>query len=103
QRPSSMHWSFQPVRRPSVPQVNGRGWVRNPIDAFILRKLEAQGVAPSPDSKTLRRRLHLDLVGLPPPQGQSDQVYEAQVEQLFASPQYGEKWSRHWLDLARYA
>jgi hypothetical protein len=106
------HWSFQPVKRPAVPSIRS-GSVRNPIDAFILARLEQAGLKPSPeaDRVTLLRRLALDLTGLPPTPEEIDtfvadrrpDAYERQVERLLASPHYGERWSRHWLDLARYA
>ncbi len=107
------HWAFQPIRRPEVPLVSKKEWVRSPIDAFVLAKLEAQNIAPSPeaDKTSLARRLYLDLLGLPPtPQELDDylndlspQAYEALVDRLLASPHFGERWARHWLDLARYA
>jgi hypothetical protein len=106
------HWSFQPVRRPLVPSISN-GPARNPIDAFILARLARQGVKPSPeaDRVTLLRRLTLDLTGLPPTPEEIDafvqdrrpDAYERQVDRLLASPHYGERWGRHWLDLARYA
>ena len=107
------HWSFQPPKRPPVPSVHNSGWVRNPIDNFILSKLEREQVQPSPeaDRSTLLRRVSLDLTGLPPtPQDiqaflsdTSPDAYEKVVDRLLASPHYGERWGRHWLDLARYA
>jgi mono/diheme cytochrome c family protein len=107
------HWSFQPIRRPDVPQVKKSSWVRNPIDAFVLARLEAASVEPSPEAKktTLIRRVSLDLTGLPPTPAEIDAVlndtrpdaYERYVDSLLASPHYGERWARHWLDLARYA
>lgn len=107
------HWAFQPIAHPTPPEVRNRAWVRNPIDDFVLAKLEAEGVAPSPEASktTLIRRLSLDLTGLPPsPQevraflddNRSD-AYERLVDRLLDSPHYGEKWGRYWLDLARYA
>ncbi|MBX3176562.1 MAG: PSD1 domain-containing protein [Candidatus Hydrogenedentes bacterium] len=108
----SDHWSFQPVTRPEIPETTV-GWGDSPIDAFILKRLEAAGVAPSPqaDPKTLVRRLYLDLVGLPPDPQVADAfaenpapaAYEKLVDSLLASPHFGERWGRHWLDLARYA
>ena len=90
-----------------------QGWVRNPIDAFILARLEAEKIEPSPEASktTLLRRASLDLTGLPPTPAEIDKflsdkrpdAYEHAVERLLASPHYGEKWARHWLDLARYA
>jgi hypothetical protein len=107
------HWAFVPPVRPALPAVNGARWARNPIDRFILARLEKEGLAPSPeaDRTTLLRRVSLDLTGLPPtPEevdaflaDQSPRAYEKQVERLLASPHYGEKWGRHWLDAARYA
>ena len=107
------HWSFQPVRRPTVPPVQKQSWVRNPIDAFVLAKLESKGISPAPeaDRETLIRRLSLDLLGLPPTPTEVDAFlsdtrpdgYERLVRRLLESPHYGERWGRHWLDLARYA
>ena len=112
-RPGWDHWSFQRPKRPAVPAVKDAAWVRNPIDPFVLARLERQGVKPSPeaDRNTLLRRLSLDLTGLPPtPQeteafltDTSPNAYEKVVDRLLASPHYGERWGRHWLDLARYA
>jgi hypothetical protein len=105
-------WSFQPVHRPAPPQVSDRAWVRNPIDAFVLAKLEREGLKPSPeaDKLTLIRRATFDAIGLPPtPQevrtflsDKSPDAYEKLVDRLLASPHYGERWGRHWLDVARY-
>ncbi|MGQ0636509.1 MAG: PSD1 and planctomycete cytochrome C domain-containing protein [Planctomycetaceae bacterium] len=109
----STHWSFQPVARPQTPEVREPEWVRTPIDAFILARLETEGLAPSPeaDRVTLIRRLCLDLLGLLPSVAEVDEfladerpgAYERLVERLLSSPHYGERWGRHWLDLARYA
>ncbi len=109
----SKHWSFQPVVRPALPAVKDTAWPRNGIDRFILARLEKEGVRPSPEADriTLLRRLYLDLVGLPPTPAEiaaflADRrpgAYERIVERLLASPQYGERWGRHWLDGARYA
>jgi mono/diheme cytochrome c family protein len=109
----SSHWSFQPIRRPPVPAVKGAGWVRNPIDVFVLARLEKEGLQPSPeaDRVTLIRRLSLDLTGLPPTPAEVNEfvqdsrpdAYEQLVDRLLGSPHYGERWCRHWLDLARYA
>ena len=106
-------WSFQPVRLPAAPNVRHTSLVRNPIDSFILAKLESLGIEPSPEASknTLVRRVYLDLVGLPPtPEetaaflgDQRPDAYERLVDRLQASPHYGEKWARLWLDLARYA
>jgi hypothetical protein len=105
------HWSFQPVKRPAIPK--GQRPSGNAIDAFVLQKLEAKGLALSPEAPkaTLLRRLHLDLVGLPPSLLELDaylkdtaaDAYEKQVDRLLASPHFGERWGRHWLDLARFA
>ena len=107
------HWAFQPVRSPAVPSVNDAAWGKNPIDAFVLSKLEERGLRPSPtaDRRTLIRRVTYDLTGLPPTAAEVEafvadidpQVYENLVDRLLASPQYGEHWARHWLDVARYA
>ncbi len=107
------HWAFIAPVRPAVPAVKNKAWTRNPIDAFVLAKLEQENFTPSPeaDKITLLRRLSLDLIGLPPTPEEVDaflkdvspKAYEKQVERLLASPHYGEKWSRHWLDAARYA
>jgi mono/diheme cytochrome c family protein len=106
-------WSFRPVARPELPAVQDTAWVRNPIDAFVLAKLEAAGLRPAPpaDKVALLRRVYYDLIGLPPtPQevdaflaDDSPNAYEKVVDRLLASPHYGEHWARHWLDLVRYA
>ncbi len=107
------HWAYvAPVRTP-LPAVKTKAWVRNPIDNFILAKLEQENLVPAPeaDKITLLRRLSLDLIGLPPTPEEVDaflkdaspKAYEKQVERLLASAHYGEKWGRHWLDAARYA
>ena len=111
--PKSAHWAFQPVRRPDPPSVRKRPWVRNPIDTFILARLESEGIDPSPeaDRYTQIRRLSLDLIGIPPApqeiaefiQDKRPSAYDRLVDRLLASSHYGEKWARHWLDLARYA
>jgi mono/diheme cytochrome c family protein len=107
------HWAFKAPVRPNVPEVKQKRWVRNPIDNFILARLEKEKINPSPeaDRRTLIRRLNLDLTGLPPTvKGVEDFVasrdpnsFEQLIEKLLASPHYGERWGRHWLDLARYA
>ena len=109
----SSHWSFQPLLPPPVPEVDGADWVRNPIDAFILRKLEARGWKPSPAAKpaALLRRMHLDLIGLPPTLSEQENIlgdpsprrFDELVANLLQLPGYGERWGRHWLDLVRYA
>jgi mono/diheme cytochrome c family protein len=106
-------WSFQPIRRPEVPVVANASWVKNPVDAFLLSKMEAAGLAPAPSTQrtTLLRRVYYDLIGLPPTPDEvrefladdSPDAYERVVDRLLASPQYGERWGRHWLDLVRYA
>ena len=110
--PIEQHWSLRPIRRPSVPIVNS-SWPRNEIDAFILAKLKDQKIAPSPEATryTLIRRVYLDVLGLPPTPAeveafvgdQSPDAYEKMVDRALASPHYGERWGRHWLDQARYA
>ncbi|MGI8989811.1 MAG: PSD1 and planctomycete cytochrome C domain-containing protein [Bryobacteraceae bacterium] len=107
------HWAFVPPKRPALPRVKQAGWELNPIDAFVLSRLEKEGQAPSPeaDRVTLLRRVSLDLTGLPPTIAEVDaflkdksrNAYEKQVDRLLASPHYGERWGRHWLDAARYA
>jgi Protein of unknown function (DUF1553)/Protein of unknown function (DUF1549) len=106
-------WSFQKVKEQTPPAVKQKAWVRNPIDQFILSKLEAKGIQPAPpaDKVTLLRRATFDLTGLPPTPEEVDafladrtpKAFETVVDRLLASPQYGERWGRHWLDLARYA
>ena len=107
------HWAFQRINRPQAPQVKQANWVTNPIDAFILARLEAKGFTPAaPAEKTaLLRRAHYDITGLPPSPAQiaafladkSPDAYEKVVDRLLQSPHYGEKWARHWLDLVHYA
>jgi hypothetical protein len=107
------HWAFVPPQRPPVPPVKNTRWPRNPIDQFVLARLEAEGLAPSPeaDRATLIRRVSLDLVGLPPSPAEVEgflhdprpDAYERLVDRLLASPHFGEHWALHWLDLARYA
>lgn len=107
------HWAFVPPKKAPLPEVKDKAWPRNAIDAFLLAKMEAQGLAPTPeaDRYALVRRLHLDLVGLPPSIEEADafvadsspDAYEKLVDRLLASPHYGERWGRRWLDLARYA
>jgi hypothetical protein len=107
------HWAFQPLVRAPLPAVHTTGWVRNPIDRFILARLEKDGIRPSPeaDRATLLRRVSLDLTGLPPTPNEIDDfladvrpdAYERVVDRLLGSPHFGERWGRHWLDLARYA
>ncbi len=107
------HWAFIAPQRPATPEVKNKALVRTPIDSFILAQIEKEGLTPSPvaDKTTLIRRLYLDLVGLPPSPKEVDQfladaspdAYQKLVERLLASPHYGERWGRWWLDVARYA
>ncbi|HEY1377282.1 MAG TPA: DUF1549 and DUF1553 domain-containing protein, partial [Gemmataceae bacterium] len=107
------HWAFQPLRPGSVPPVQQTDWPRTPVDRFILARLEAAGLAPAPpaDRRTLLRRVTYDLTGLPPTPAEIDafvhdpdpEAYARLVDRLLASPHYGERWGRHWLDVARYA
>jgi mono/diheme cytochrome c family protein len=112
-RTAATHWAFRPVTHPQPPAVKDTAWVRNAIDRFILARLEKEGIAPSAEAPraTLARRLFLDLIGLLPSPEEVDafvrdsapDAYEKLVDRLLASPHYGERWGRHWLDLARYA
>jgi hypothetical protein len=97
-------WSLQPVKRPALPSVKQKDWPRNPIDHFILAKLEAEGLTPSPeaDARTLIRRLHFDLTGLPSDPKGSLHSPLGLADRLLASPHYGERWARHWLDIVRF-
>jgi hypothetical protein len=107
------HWAFAPLKRPTPPAVQDDAWPRIAADRFVLHRLESQGLRPSPeaDRATLIRRLSLDLLGLPPDVADVDafladtraHAYERLVDRLLASPHFGERWGRHWLDLARYA
>jgi hypothetical protein len=107
------HWSFRKPTRPAVPTVSDPAWVRNPIDAFVLKRLDSEGLRPSPpaDRRTLIRRVTLDLTGLPPTPAEVDAfledhspgAYERVVDRLLASPRYGEWMAGDWLDAARYA
>jgi hypothetical protein len=117
--PWKRHWAFRAPVRPPLPALRGEPspfvgeWIRTPIDRFVQARLETEGLKPSPeaDPVTLIRRLSLDLIGLPPTleevdafcADKSEQAYEKVVERLLASPHYGERWGRHWLDAARYA
>ncbi|HEX4148716.1 MAG TPA: PSD1 and planctomycete cytochrome C domain-containing protein, partial [Pirellulales bacterium] len=112
-RDRSEHWAFQRVRHPDVPQVRDPQWCATPVDRFILARLESGSLKPSPpaDRRTLLRRLTFDLTGLPPKPEEIDafvadpapDAVVKVVDRLLASPQYGERWARHWLDLARYS
>ncbi len=106
-------WSFQKVQEPLLPEVKHETWVKSPIDRFILAQLEKEGLRPAApaDEATLLRRATYDLTGLPPSEQEisdfldddSPTAFEAAVDRLLASPRYGERWGRHWLDVARYA
>jgi len=105
-------WSFQPIIAPPVPAVQDTAWPRGDIDRFILAKLEAAGLSPAPDAepRALLRRMSYDLTGLPPSPGEVENFaagqisnLKSQIENLLASPRYGERWGRHWLDVVRYA
>ena len=112
-RRTSDHWAFQRIERPAIPDVRQHEWIRNGIDYFVLSRLEAEGLTPSREAskETLIRRLSLDLLGVPPTPEQvkqfvsdeSSDAYGRLVERFLSSPRYGERWGRHWLDLARYA
>ncbi len=107
------HWAFAPLSSPAVPAVRNPAWVRTPVDLFVLARLEHDRVRPSVSAQreTLLRRLSFDLIGLPPSPAEMEAwladtapgAWERQVERLLASPHFGERWGRHWLDLARYA
>jgi hypothetical protein len=107
------HWAFQPVSDKAVPPVKNAGWARNSIDRFIMAQLEAKGLTPSPPAsmRTLIRRTTFDLIGLPPTPAEvaafendpAPDAYDRLIERLLASPHYGERWGRYWLDVARYA
>ncbi|MBI3822796.1 MAG: PSD1 domain-containing protein [Planctomycetes bacterium] len=113
------HWAYQPIRKPALPSVKNKSWGTSPIDTFVLAKLEEKGFAPSAtaDARTLIRRIYIDLIGLPPTYQEVEEFAKpwdaagakrgeligALVDRLLASPHYGERWGRHWLDVARYA
>jgi hypothetical protein len=107
------YWAYKPVRRPQPPAVRQKAWVRNPIDAFLLARLEEKGLTPAApaDRVALARRAFYDLIGLPPTPAEVDafvndtrpDAWELLIDSLLSRPQYGEKWGRHWLDLVRYA
>lgn len=111
--PTDRHWSFAVPLRAEPPAVHRVDWVRTPVDRFILARLESEKIRPSPeaDRSTILRRLYLDLLGLPPSPEEvaafvadrSPDAYERRVDELLSSPHFGERWGRHWLDLARYA
>ena len=107
------HWSYQPIRRPAVPVVVGADWGCNTVDRFIGARMESEGVKPVPfaDRRTLIRRVYFDMIGLPPTPEEaqffvddaSPDAFGRVVDRLLASPRYGERWARHWLDVARFA
>ena len=107
------HWAFSPISPVAQPDVKNWTWVRSPVDVFVLARLEREGIAPSPaaDRRTLIRRATIDLLGIPPTAAEIDafvadpapDAFARVIDRLLASPQYGERWGRHWLDVARYA
>lgn len=107
------HWAFRPVGQDPPPRIADSDWMRNDLDAFVLQRLRSEGLEPSPEAgrSTLIRRLYLDLLGLPPTPAQRERylsdrrpyAYERLVNRVLSSPHFGERWARHWLDLARYA
>jgi len=107
------HWAYHPLKAPAIPKIRNTAWPSNDIDCFILARLEATGLSPGADAEkiVLVRRLYFDLIGLPPTpeqiaqfvNDQSPKAYEDLVDSLMASPRFGERWGRHWLDVARYA
>ncbi len=111
--PNKKHWAWQPLTKPSVPTVKDSSWCRTPVDNFILAKLDEKGIKPNQaaDKRTLIRRATYDLTGLPPTveeldaflRDESPDAFAKVVDRLLASPQYGERWGRHWLDVARYS
>ena len=102
--PKPLPWSFAPLRRVATPQVKDTAWPKTRIDYFILAKMEAAGLKPAPraEERVLRRRLAFDLTGLPPSEVSGKSDWSDEVRGTLASPHYGERWARHWLDLARY-
>jgi len=107
------HWAFQPVKKPSLPVLKNESSCISPVDAFILGKLEDKGLtlAPPADRRTLVRRAYFDLIGLPPSEAETEafasdpspDAFARLIDRLLSSPQYGERWGRYWLDVARYA
>jgi hypothetical protein len=107
------HWAYQPLRESAIPSVHDQSWLQSPVDSFVMALLETARVTPSPraDRRTLIRRVYYDLIGLPPTaletesfqNDRSPDAFERVVDRLLASPHYGERWGRHWLDVARYA
>ncbi|MBI2806805.1 MAG: PSD1 domain-containing protein [Planctomycetes bacterium] len=119
QKRKNAHWCWQPIRAGKAPAVKEASWPKDDVDRFLLAKLEAKGLQPARDAdpRTLLRRVYFDLIGLPPPRSEVEEfvkaceganarpqaAYEKVVERLLASPRFGERWARHWLDLVRYA
>src|ERR1051325_9827437 len=111
--PNAKHWAWQPVKKSPVPAVTDSTWCKTPVDNFIVAKLEEKGMKPGAltDRRALIRRAYFDLIGLPPTPDEveafvndtADNAFEKVIDRLLASPQYGERWGRHWLDTARYA
>jgi hypothetical protein len=111
--PAREHWSLKPLRSVAPPPVENAGWCKTPIDAFILSRLQAERMEPSipADKRTLIRRAYFDLIGLPPTPAEveafladvSPRAFEVAIDRLLARPEYGERWARHWLDVAHYA
>ena len=99
------HWAFQPVKKPALPTVKNKAWVKTPIDQFILARLEKAGLQPAPVSnpRDLQRRIHYALTGLPPAPNSKIVNLKSEIKNQMATPQYGERWARHWLDVVRYA
>src|SRR6185295_4736301 len=107
------HWAWQPLKKPAVPEVKDAAWCKTPVDNFILAKLDEKNLKPNPpaDKRTLIRRASFDLIGLPPTEEEvknfladnSPDAFAKVVDRLLASPHYGERWGRHWLDVARYS
>jgi len=107
------YWAYQPIRKPALPTVQNKAWAKSPIDVFVLAKLESNGLSPvsAAEKVTLVRRAYYDLLGLPPTPEQVDgfvndrspNAWEKLLDSLLASPHYGEKWGRHWLDVVRFA
>src|SRR5689334_4079869 len=108
----AQYWAFRKPVRPAPPPIKNSAWVKNPIDAFVLARLEAKGLSPSPpaDKRTLLRRVTFDLTGLPPTPEEirafvadnTGEAYEKVVRRLLDSPAYGERWAQHWLDVVRF-
>ncbi len=111
--PNKKHWAWQPLTKPAVPEVKNSAWAKSPVDNFILAKLDEKNLKPNPpaDKRTLIRRATFDLIGLPPTPEEvqeflndnSPDAFAKVVDRLLASPHYGERWGRHWLDVARYS